>query len=73
MHFECSGTLFALAQGNLGLRQLGLALGESLEHCFLWASKGSEIPDWRTNCSNPDYARDPDSSGLGIRKNAVAL
>ena len=23
--------------------------------------------------ANPDYARDPDSSGLGIRKNAVAL
>ncbi len=23
--------------------------------------------------SNPDYARDPDSSGLGTRKNAVAL
>ena len=23
--------------------------------------------------ASPDYARDPDSSGLGIRKNAVAL
>ena len=23
--------------------------------------------------SSPDYARDPDSSGLGTRKNAVAL
>ena len=30
-------------------------------------------PYFMDSWSSPDYARDPDSSGLGIRKNAVAL
>ena len=33
---------------------------------------GTEIKEVHKETS-PDYARDPDSSGLGIRKNAVAL
>ena len=39
----------------------------------LWARSGRELFYLEPGTPSPDYARDPDSSGLGIRKNAVAL
>ena len=37
------------------------------------ALEGGKFEGLKVVPTSPDYARDPDSSGLGIRKNAVAL